>query len=296
MQHLEQMADTKPFAVILGATGVPGRHLARRAAAGGFGGVCLSRRPERPPYGAPPGFSWGALPPDGGALSPASATVFSLVPISALPPLVARTVPRGGRLIAFSTSSVRFKAESSDPRERDLARRWRRAEAEVRRICENRGVDWTIFRPTLIYDPGRDRNVSAIASFVRRFGFFPIVRPGSGLRQPIHADDAARAMLAAASAPGARNALIDLPGGEALTYRAMVYRVFESLDRRPRVVPLPLGLASAAFHVWRGATGATYSAARLERMNRALTLDPAPAREVLGIECRSFHPEFPDDF
>ena len=290
------MADGKPFAVILGATGLAGRHLARRAADGGFGGVCLSRRPEPPPWGAPAGFSWGALPAGGGALSPASATVFSLVPIAALPPLVARTVPRGGRLIAFSTSGVRFKAESADPRERDLAGRWRRAEAEVRRICEDRGVAWTLFRPTLIYDPGHDRNVSAIASFVRRFGFFPVVRPGAGLRQPIHADDAARAMLAAVSAPGARNALLDLPGGEALTYREMVCRVFEALDRRPRVIPLPLGLARAAFRVWRRATGAPYSAARLDRMNRALTLDPAPVREILGIECRSFHPEFPDDF
>ena len=290
------MADRKPLAVILGATGVTGRHLVRRAADSGFGGVCLSRRPERPPYGAPPGFSWGALPADGGALSPASATVFSLVPISALPPLATRTVARGGRLVALSTSSVRFKAESTDPQERALARRWRRAEAEVRSICADRGVAWTIFRPTLIYDPGHDRNVSAIASFVRRFGFFPIVRPGAGLRQPIHADDAARAMLAAVSAPGARNALLDLPGGETLTYREMVCRVFESLDRRPRVIPLPLELARVAFHVWRAATGATYSAARLERMNRALTLDPAPVQETLGIECRSFHPEFPDDF
>ena len=29
-------------------------------------------------------------------------------------------------------------------------------------------------------------------------------------------------------------------------------------------------------------------------MNMALTLDPAPVREALGITCRPFRPEFPE--
>ena len=283
----------KRFAVIFGATGLAGRHLAQRLADGGFEGSCLSRGTEPAPYEAPPGFSWGSVPGKESLRVPTSAVLFSLVPISALPALAAR-IDGADRLIALSTASVLFKAESSDPRERDMAQGLRRAEEEIRRFCDDRGIAWTIFRPTLIYDPGRDANVSAIADFVRRFGTFPIVRPGDGRRQPIHADDVAQAMAAAADAPAARNAVFGLPGGETLAYREMVRRIFEALGKRPVLLPLPPGPARMAFFVWRVLTGARYSAASLERMNVALTLDPAPVREALGITCRPFHPEFPE--
>ena len=191
------------------------------------------------------------------------------------------------RLLALSTSGLLFKAASPDPRERDLARDLERAEKATRLFCEARGIVWTLFRPTLIYDPGRDRNISAIVFFIRRFRFFPIIRPGAGLRQPLHADDAAQALVAAIDAPQARDALFDLPGGETLSYREMICRCFESLGRRPRLMELPPGFPRAALRL-----GLT-RAARLERMNAALTLDPAPVRNALGLTGRPFRPEFP---
>ena len=281
------------FAVILGATSIVGRYLARRLADGGFEGWCVSRRADLAPWEAPPGFRWRDLAEDTIAGAPAHSTWFSLIPIPALPALVAGGVRPGERLVALSTSSARFKAESSDPEERRLMERVRRAEEEIGKTCEEQAAAWTIFRPTLVYDPGRDRNVTMIATVVRRFGVFPVVWPGRGGRQPIHADDVAHAMTVALGAPGARNRLMDLPGGETLTYREMVRAVFRSLGKRPILVYLPLGLARFAFRAWRAASGAEYSAASLERMNASLTLDPGPVREVLGITCRPFRPEFP---
>ena len=280
------------FAVILGATSIVGRHLARRLADGGFEGWCLSRRADPPPYEAPPGFRWRDLTGETIASAPAPATWFSLIPIPALPAFAAG-IREGERLVAISTSSARFKAGSSDPKERRLVEDVRRAEEEIRTVCEERAVAWTVFRPTLVYDPGHDRNVTMIATVVRRFGVFPIVWPGLGGRQPIHADDVAQAMTAALHAPGARNRLLDLPGGETLTYREMVRAVFRSLGKRPVLIYMPLGLVRFAFRAWRAASGAEYSAASLERMNASLTLDPGPVRDVLGITCRPFRPEFP---
>ena len=293
MPDTDDKLGRKPFAVIFGATSLVGRHLVRRLADSGFEGLCVSRRRGPARYETPPGFDWQTVSEEESLRVPASTTLFSLAPISALPALVGRT-SGGDRLIALSTSSVHFKAESSDPDERHLVQALRRAETEVQSLCRDKGIAWTIFRPTLVYDPGHDRNVSTIATFVRRFGVFPIVWPGTGRRQPIHADDVAQAMAAAASVPAARGALFDLPGGETLSYRAMVRRVFESSGRRPTLLYLPLGLARAAFRVWRTVTGAKYSAASLERMNMDLTVDPAPVRKVLGITCRPFRPGPPE--
>ena len=293
MPDTDDQWEREPFAVIFGATSLVGRYLAKRLADNGFDGLCLSRRVEPTRYETPPGFAWKTVSEGESLTVPASTIFFSLAPISALPALVGRTTG-GVRLIALSTSSVLFKAESSDPDERHLAQALRQAETEVQSVCRDRGIAWTLFRPTLVYDPGHDRNVSTIAAFVRRFGVFPIAWPGTGRRQPIHADDVAQAMTVAAGVPDARGAIFDLPGGETLTYRVMVRRIFESSGRRPVLLYLPLGLARVAFNAWRAVTGAEYSVASLERMNVDLTLDPAPVRKALGITCRPFRPDPPE--
>ena len=213
-------------------------------------------------------------------------------PLSALPAIISR-ISGGGTLIALSSSGAALKAKSSDPEERRTADAQRRAEDKIRRICRDRKLVWTLFRPALIYDPGRDRNVSVIADFIQRFGVFPVVWPGLGYRQPVHADDVANAMANALNAPRARETLFELPGGETVTYRDMVRAIFVSLGRRPVLVYLPLGFARAAFRVWQAASGTSNSAASLDRMNASHILDPAPVREILGMTCRPFRPEFP---
>ena len=283
----------KQFAVILGATSLVGRYLAQRLADSGFEGLCLSRHIEPIPYQMPPGFSWKAVSGEKKLHIPANATLFCLTPVSALPALIMGSVG-GNRLVALSSSSLLFGEQSSHPDERYSALALGRAEERVLALCRQRGIAWTIFRPTLIYDPGFDRNISRIAAFVQRFRFFPVVWPGAGQRQPIHAGDVAQAMVAASSSPRARNMLFDLPGGETLTYREMVRRIFESLGKRPVLVYLPLSFARAAFYLWQTLTGEKYSSASLERMNMALTLDPAPVQEALKLTSRPFHPEFPD--
>ena len=292
MPDTDHKLDAKPFAVILGATSLVGRHLARRLSDRGFEGVCLSRHKGQGRYDLPPGFVWQTLSAEGRLSVPASAILFSLTPVPALPALLDR-ITGTDRVIALSTSSVYFKAESSDPDERHLVQTLKRAESEVQSLCTARAAAWTIFRPTLVYDPGHDRNITAIAAFARRFGVFPVAWPGTGRRQPVHADDVAQAMAAAARVPEADGVIFDLPGGESLTYRTLVRRTIRSSGRRPFLLYMPLGLARLAFGAWRAATGAEYSAAALERMNMDLTLDPAPVRQALEVTCRPFRPEFP---
>ena len=231
-------------AVIFGATSMIGRHLLRRLSEQGATGQCLSRRSSPVPQETPQGFSWRILPAKGALSAPADADLLSLAPIAALPPLLARTTG-GRRLVALSTTGVTYKAQSPDPAERAEAEAVRRAEEEIGRLCRERGIAWTILRPTLIYDPGLDLNVSAIADAARRFGFVPVAWPATGRRQPIHADDVAHAMVAALDAPGAVGRILDIPGGETLTYRDMVRRIFRALGRRP-VSALPAARARPA--------------------------------------------------
>ncbi len=196
----------------------------------------------------------------------------------------------GARRVVVLSSTSRFtKDDSSDPEEQAVAHRLIDAELRVQAWAESLGVDCVILRPTLIYGRGRDKNISEIARFIRRFGFFPLFGKAHGLRQPIHAADVAGACLAALRAPCAVNRAYNISGGETLTYRDMVTRVFSSLGRRPRLLTVPLwGFRVAMVMLRRLPRYRQWSAAMAERMNRDLVFDHAEAARDLGFKPRAF--------
>src|SRR4029079_1657618 len=59
------------------------------------------------------------------------------------------------RIVVFSSTSVMTKLDSEVAAERDLLRRLADAERKIASVCEQAGVEWTILRPTLIYEAGR---------------------------------------------------------------------------------------------------------------------------------------------
>ena len=152
---------------------------------------------------------------------------------------------------SFSSTSRLTKQDSTDASERRRAQALAEAEQGLSRTCDGLEIAWTLFLPTLIYGTGQDRNVSLIARFIRRFGWFPLVGGGSGLRQPVHADDLAAACLAALDNPRAHGGIYALAGGETLSYRVMVERVFQGLGQTPRLLPVPLWLLRAAIRAGR---------------------------------------------
>lgn len=194
------------------------------------------------------------------------------------------------RVVALSSTSRFSKHESGDPAERALARRLDDAEAKLCAWAKSRGVEWTILRPTLIYGRGRDKNLSEIARWIRRFGFFPLLGQGLGLRQPVHVTDVAAACVAALTNAGACNRDYNISGAETLPYREMVGRVFAALGRRPRFLIVPAGVFKLAlmglrlFPRYRH-----WSVAMAERMNRDLVFDHSDAVREWGFVPQSFH-------
>jgi nucleoside-diphosphate-sugar epimerase len=193
------------------------------------------------------------------------------------------------RLIAFSSTSRFTKASSADSAERELAAALVRAEEALASQCEHHGVHWTIFRPTLVYSPGLDRNVSEIARFIQRMGFFPILGEGLGKRQPVHAADLAAACLDALGQSKAFNRAYDLSGGETLTYREMVERIFRGLGRLPCIVRVPPQLLKTLVSAARFAPRfRKLSPELVTRMNVDMCFDHIEASRDFAFRPRKF--------
>lgn len=274
--------------LVLGATSLIGRFALPRLIAAGREVWAVSRRP-----GVDPGVTWVRTDLTAPGFSPPSAgAALSLSPLWLLPPALPALQAAGvKRLVAFSSTSRFSKAASPEPGERAVAERLAAAEAQVAAFCDAAGIGWTVLRPTLIYAEGRDGNVSRIAGLIRRFGVFPLAGAGAGLRQPVHADDLAAAAIVALDRPAVSGRSYDLSGGETLTYRAMVARIFEGLERSPRIVQVPPAVWRLALRLGGGLLPGV-NAAMGARMDADLTFDAAPAVRDLDWAPRAFHPRF----
>ena len=211
-------------------------------------------------------------------------------PIWVLPDYFSLLEAHNVQCVVVLSSTSRFtKNDSNDPEEQAVALRLADAETRVQQWAESRGVEWVILRPTLIYGLGQDKNIVEIARFIRRFGFFPLFGKANGLRQPIHVEDVAGACLAALQAPSATNRAYNISGGETLAYRDMLGRVFLALNRRPRLLTVPLWVFRLAVAMLRHLPRYRHwSTAMAERMNRDLVFDHAEAARDFGFKPRAF--------
>ena len=221
------------------------------------------------------GIHWQHLPVSPGAWHASIPHWIAVCPLWAVPEHFALLESAGARRLVALSSTSRFT-------KRDSA-----AEEEVLDWAQARGIAATILRPTLIYDGIHDRNVTAIADFIRRFGFYPVAGAAAGLRQPLHADDVAAACQAAIGCDGLRDTY-EISGGETLPYHEMVRRIFAWLDRPPRLAGIPLPLVRAALPVANLLPGLASMATMAVRMNEDLIFDHAAAARDFGFQPRSF--------
>ncbi len=276
-----------PVVLVLGASNPIGRRfLARASVRPELQLIAVSRRP---PASSPDGVTW--LQQDL-AIQPVSVMAPALISIGPVG-LALRQLedtPSIGRVVALSSASTEFKSDSPDPAERKQMAAIRADEARLTELCADRGVGLTLLKTTMIYGGGSDANVSRLAALSARLPFVPVV--GSGLRQPVHADDLAELALRVLAMDERSYGTFLLGGGEVLDYRAMIRRIASANGRRVRILSLPAGLLKPALVVAH-ALGRLRDVqpAMLERQALDLVVDDQPAREKLGWQPRPFRPE-----
>ena len=275
---------------VLGANSLVGACVIERLRKDGRRPVAFSRHPPDGSAGA--GVTWVRISDSISPLPeiPPIKDWLCVAPIWVLPQYFPVLEACGaGRVGALSSTSILVKRGSSNPGERDIADRLAQGEQALRVWAEAHGVEWVILRPTLIYGCGRDKNLTEIIRFVRRWGFFPLLGQAGGLRQPVHAEDVAVACVSALTLSAVANRTYTLSGGETLPYREMVCRVFAVVGKVPRLVTIPrwmFQVAVAAVHLVPRYRHWTVEMA--ERMNRDLVFDHTDAARDLGFSPRSF--------
>lgn len=288
-------------AVLLGGSGFVGRHLAPWLARDGWAVRVATRSPQ--PH--PPADPGGRITPvavdlrDEGqvrqALSGAEAVVnlvgiarergqsFQAVNVEGAA-RVARLAAAAGveRLLHVSALGIAEDAPAAADRTKALGEAAVRAEFPPA----------TMVRPSLVYGPG-DHFFSRFAALAAASPVLPVIGGGRTRFQPIHIEDAVRALHGLLQRPDTAGTVFALVGPEIFTFRELLERMLGALGRRRLIVPVPFGLAGGL-------------AAGLERLpNPPLTreevlllrtdkvADDLPTPAGLGIGARSLHEGLP---
>jgi NADH dehydrogenase len=103
------------------------------------------------------------------------------------------------------------------------------------------GLDWTIFRPSIIFGPG-DGFISTLAGVVRSFPVTPIAGDGQSRFQPVAVGDVAAAFVRAIDDPETIGQTYELGGPDVVTYEQLLGLIARQLGKsRPSIhLPVPL--------------------------------------------------------
>jgi uncharacterized protein YbjT (DUF2867 family) len=118
-----------------------------------------------------------------------------------------------------------------------------RAKGRAERAIRESGIEFTIFRPSLVYGP-EDKVVNGFAKALRFAPIFAV--PGTGRQkvQPVLVDDLAACVALALGGRG-RNGTFEVGGPELMTFDELIRLIMEITGRRRPIVHVPESIMRA---------------------------------------------------
>jgi uncharacterized protein YbjT (DUF2867 family) len=150
-------------------------------------------------------------------------------------------------------------------------------------------LHWTIVRPTMIYGTARDRNISRLIAFLRRWRFMALPGGGDAAQQPVHVEDVAAGAVSALVEARSIGRTYTLSGAHPLSFRELVLAASRSIGVRPLLLRAPVGgLAAAIGLMERTRLPMRLRAEQILRIAEDKAFDHDDARKDFGFSPRSF--------
>lgn len=118
-----------------------------------------------------------------------------------------------------------------------------RTKWEAEELVRASGLDWTILRPSLIFDdrPRREHNfVQEIAKAIHMAPIVPILGDGKFLFQPVSVDDVSKTIVQVLTKPETIGKTYEIGGPEKISYRELVTTIARAMGTKKPAIKIPL--------------------------------------------------------
>jgi NADH dehydrogenase len=187
---------------------------------------------------------------------------------------------------------LHMSAMGSSP---DAPSEYGRTKAAGEKAVRESGLDWTIFRPSIIVGPG-DGFATLLAGLIRgNPGFIPVIGPGTVKFMPVSVYDVARVFADSLEKPETIGRSFEVGGPDTLTLNEIDREIAAAIGKpRKPLVHFPLWwgrflaarFEGMARRGWLDAPPLTRD--QLASLSRDNTGDTAPTSAVFGEEWRNF--------
>lgn len=146
------------------------------------------------------------------------------------------------------------------------------------------GLDYTLLRPTMIYGPGDDRNISRIRRHVETHRFLPVFGSGERAQQPVFVLDVAEAVPQVIRRTATIRKTYTLAGPRAMSYLGIVDSIAAASSRWVVKVYLPIRATAGVVAVYeRFARVPRITAEQVRRFEEDKAFDIGEARQDFGF-------------
>ena len=240
--------------LVTGGTGFVGEEVVKCLVAGGHQPRILARRPER---GEALGFGKdsGVQLQQGDitnteslkrALEGVDAVIHLVGIISEVGNTTFENVHLSGTRNAVEAARgcgiKRFVHMSALGTRNDAVSRYHKSKWAAEEIVRSSGLDWTIFRPSLIYG-ARDHFVNLFATIIRWSPIVPVIGRRDARFQPVSIENVANAFVRALDTPRSVGKTLDLCGPERFTLAQMIDEIMRTMGKSRVKVRVPAWIA-----------------------------------------------------
>jgi NADH dehydrogenase len=179
----------------------------------------------------------------------------------------------------------------------DSPSRYGQTKAAGEKAVRASGLDWTIFRPSIVFGPG-DGFVSLLAPIVRlNPGFIPVIGPGTTKFQPVAISDVARVFADALEKPETVGRSFEVGGPQVFTLDDIYREIAAAVGKpgKPLIhFPLWYGRILAGGFEWLARRGVLrdppLTRDQLRSLSRDNAADVSQTLAVFGGEWKAFRP------
>lgn len=181
--------------------------------------------------------------------------------------------PRGARYVHMS-------ALGADPASKS---RYSATKGEAEALVRSSGLDWTIFRPSLIFGQGDDFFGRVLKELVTTAPIVPQIGDGKFPCRPVSVADVAQAFVGALTRPETIGQTYALTGPEEFTFRQLLNEEQRALGQHKPVVPVPLPLMDLAVPLMGVLPKPPITTDQYAMLKAGNTAPNEPARSVFGL-------------